>query len=135
MKKKIKSKLKDQLNLKNKIALLNLQNSRLNNLIFKNEQLNKGLNTAESIYENLVIRDFQDPYPLESMTFIPGYIVNNNFLSSTITAIVSVGAKDSIQSNQPVIDFDDYLNKESLLTMRYLMVLEIPVRYHLLMLH
>ena len=100
---------KENENLKNKIVLLNLQNSRLNNLIFKNEQLNKGLNTAKSIYEKLVIKDFQDPYPLESMTFIPGYIVNNNFVSSTITALVSVGEKDSIYSNQPVIDFDGNL--------------------------
>jgi len=90
--------------LKKQLALQSLENHNLINYAYENKKLRNAHQFVDST-SIIWVKDMQEAYPLEKMIFIPAYVVNNNYLSSVNSLVVSSGINQEVETNQTVIDF------------------------------
>ena len=97
--------------LKKNIVILELEKSNLINYAIENETLKQAhifVDTTSLSFTKKIDR-LDNPYPLNQITFIPAYVVNNNYVSSPNSIIINAGKNKNIDINQPVIDFSGNL--------------------------
>ena len=97
--------------LKKNIVILELEKSNLINYAIENETLKQAhifVDTTSLLFRKK-IDSLDNPYPLNQITFIPAYVVNNNYVTSPNSIIINAGKNKNIDINQPVIDFSGNL--------------------------